>query len=96
MEKIRIRIRDKHPGSAIVIGRRARTKYFSKFNCWFLPYSNMAALEKGVMDNIFVDFRRKGSHYECTTVSSIREISRQVGEFFTDAMCNLSIREFSR
>ena len=40
--------------------------------------SNMAALEKGVMDNIFVDFRRKGSHYECTTVSSIREISKQV------------------
>lgn len=35
---------------------------------------NMTALEKGVMDNIFVDFRRRGSHYECTTVSSIREI----------------------
>ncbi len=46
----------------------------------------MAALEKGVMDNIFVDFRRKGSHYECTTVSSIREISRQVRQFFRDSM----------
>jgi hypothetical protein len=56
----------------------------------------MAALEKGVMDNIFVDFRRKGSHYECTTVSSIREISRQVTEFFREVMYNLSIRKFTR
>jgi hypothetical protein len=57
----------------------------------------MAALEKGVMDNIFVDFRRKGSHYECTTVSSIREISRQVRHFFGEAMSNnISIRKFSR
>jgi guanylate kinase len=36
--------------------------------------SDMKALEKGVMDNVFVDFKRRGSHYECTTVSSIREI----------------------
>jgi len=35
---------------------------------------NLGALEKGVMENIFVDFRRRGSHYECTTVSSIRNI----------------------
>merc|ERR1712241_959104 len=36
--------------------------------------SDMKAFEKGVMDNVFVDFKRRGSHYECTTVSSIREI----------------------
>ena len=38
----------------------------------------LAALEKGVMENIFVDFRRRGSHYECTTISSIREICDRV------------------
>merc|ERR1712018_154267 len=34
------------------------------------------ALEKGLMDNEMgiVDFRRRGSHYECTTVSSIKQI----------------------
>ena len=40
--------------------------------------SDMKALEKGVMDNVFVDFKRRGSHYECTTVSSIREICDRV------------------
>lgn len=36
--------------------------------------SNLTALEKGVIDNVFVDFKRRGSHYECTTVTSIRDI----------------------
>jgi len=36
--------------------------------------SDINALEKGVLDNVFVDFKRRGSHYECTTVSSIRDI----------------------
>ena len=40
--------------------------------------SDMNALEKGVMDNVFVDFKRRGSHYECTTVSSIRDICDRV------------------
>merc|ERR1719192_710852 len=35
---------------------------------------DMSSLEKGVMDNIFVDFRRQGSHYEVTTVSSIKDV----------------------
>ena len=43
--------------------------------------SDMKALEKGVMDNVFVDFKRRGSHYECTTVSSIREICDRVSCF---------------
>jgi membrane-associated protease RseP (regulator of RpoE activity) len=41
--------------------------------------SDMNALEKGVIDNIFVDFKRRGSHYECTTVASIRDICDRVG-----------------
>ena len=40
--------------------------------------SNMSSLEKGVLDNIFVDFRRRGSHYEVTTVSSIKDICDRV------------------
>ena len=40
--------------------------------------SDMSSLEKGVLDNIFVDFRRRGSHYEVTTVSSIKDICDRV------------------
>ena len=47
--------------------------------------SDMKALEKGVMDNVFVDFKRRGSHYECTTVSSIREICDRVSCFLQSA-----------
>merc|ERR1719412_2017386 len=32
------------------------------------------ALEKGIMNNILVDFRRRGSQFECYTVSAIKEI----------------------
>jgi len=35
---------------------------------------DMSALEKGVLDNMFVDFRRRGSHYEVTTVSSVKDV----------------------
>lgn len=40
--------------------------------------ADMTSLEAGVMDNIFVDFRRRGSHYEVTTVSSVKDISDRV------------------
>ena len=35
---------------------------------------------QGLMDNEMgiVDFRRRGSHYECTTISSIKNISERV------------------
>ena len=39
---------------------------------------DMSALEKGVLDNMFVDFRRRGSHYEVTTVSSVKDICDRV------------------
>jgi len=32
-------------------------------------------LEKGLAENIFVDYKRKGSHYECVTMAAIKEIS---------------------
>jgi hypothetical protein len=39
---------------------------------------NQEALEKGIMDNVLIDFRRRGSHYECTTVSAIKDICERV------------------
>ena len=39
---------------------------------------DMSSLEKGVLDNIFVDFRRRGSHYEVTTVSSVKDVCDRV------------------
>ena len=38
----------------------------------------MAALEAGMIENTFVDFRRRGNHYECTSFNAIRDISNQV------------------
>src|SRR3989442_963876 len=35
-------------------------------------------LEKGLAENIFVDYKRKGSHFECVTVAAIKEISAKV------------------
>ena len=43
---------------------------------------NQEALEKGILDNVLIDFRRRGSHYECTTVSAIKEICERVIVFF--------------
>ena len=43
---------------------------------------DMTSLEKGVMDNLLVDFKRRGSHYEVTTVSSIKDICEEVKQFF--------------
>jgi len=36
--------------------------------------SDVRTVEKGVTDNIFLDFKRRGTHFECTTMRSIREI----------------------
>ncbi|XP_035670102.1 LOW QUALITY PROTEIN: disks large homolog 5-like [Branchiostoma floridae] len=32
------------------------------------------SMEKGLTDNIFVDFRRRGSSFECTTAAAVKEI----------------------
>jgi len=36
--------------------------------------SDLRTVEKGVADNIFLDFKRRGTHFECTTLRSIQEI----------------------
>ncbi|PSN54915.1 hypothetical protein C0J52_01656 [Blattella germanica] len=35
-------------------------------------------MEKGISENIFVDFRKKGSNFECTTVTAVKEICDKV------------------
>lgn len=43
-----------------------------------LMHCSQAMLEKGIDENIFLDYRRKGSHFECTTVASVKEICDKV------------------
>lgn len=35
-------------------------------------------MEKGLQSNIFVDYKRRGSIYECTTVQAIKELGDKV------------------
>lgn len=36
------------------------------------------ALEKGIMNNVIVDFKRRGSQFECYTLAGIKEICERV------------------
>lgn len=38
-------------------------------------------MEKGISENIFVDFRKKGNNFECTTVTAVKEICDKVPGF---------------
>ena len=53
---------------------RCETEYM---NC------SQEALEKGMSDNVLIDFRRRGSHFECTTVAAIRDVIDRVSELAT-------------
>ncbi|XP_054265704.1 disks large homolog 5-like isoform X2 [Macrosteles quadrilineatus] len=37
-------------------------------------HCSQATMEKGISDNLFVDYRKKGSFFECTSVSAIKDI----------------------
>lgn len=39
---------------------------------------NQSAMEKGVQDNVFVDFKKKGVYYECTSVAAVKDICDKV------------------
>ena len=43
---------------------------------------NQETLEKGIMSNILVDFRKRGNKFECYTVSAIKEICDRVSSYF--------------
>ena len=36
--------------------------------------SDLATVEQGIADNVFVDFKRRGPHFECTTLKSVRDV----------------------
>ena len=46
------------------------------------------ALEKGKMDNVLIDFRRRGSHFECTTVASIKDVCERVSKVQVHTSCS--------
>ncbi len=59
------------------------SKYFPSTNVGSLLSRNPMTMKKKVLirrlqDNLLIDFRRRGSHYECTTVSAIKEICERV------------------
>lgn len=39
--------------------------------------SDLATVEQGIVDNVFVDFKRRGPHFECTTLRSVRDLMSQ-------------------
>ena len=49
------------------------------------------ALEKGIMSNILVDFRKRGNKFECYTVSAIKEICDRVSLILIN-FCHYALR----
>jgi len=41
-------------------------------------HCSQATMEKGVADNIYIDYRKKGSVYECVSVSGLKESCNKV------------------
>lgn len=59
-----------------VVADKLMTDYPYKFARCEPEFMNCTqeALEKGILNNIIVDFRRRGSQFECYTVSAIKDI----------------------
>lgn len=45
-------------------------------------HCSQATLEQGLRDSLYVDYRKKGSYFECTTVQAVKEICEKVTNFF--------------
>lgn len=41
-------------------------------------FLSQAVMEKGVTENLFIDCRKKGNSFECTSVSAIKDSLHQV------------------
>lgn len=41
-------------------------------------HCSQATMEKGIADNLFVDYRKKGSFFECTSVSAVKDMCDKV------------------
>lgn len=48
--------------------------------------ASQQAIERGVKDCVFIDYKRRSGHFDVTTVASIKEITEKVnnllGDFF--------------
>lgn len=49
------------------------TRYIPEVN-----HCSQASMEKGVADNVYIDYRKKGSVYECVSVSGLLESCSKV------------------
>lgn len=53
-------------------------------NMFFLPplteimKASQQAIERGVKDCVFIDYKRRSGHFDVTTVASIKEITEKV------------------
>lgn len=43
-------------------------------------HCSQAALDQELDDNLIVDYRRKGTYFECTTVTAIRSVCTSVSD----------------
>lgn len=45
-------------------------------------HCSQSTLEQGLRDALYVDYRKKGSYFECTTVQAVKDICEKVRYFF--------------
>lgn len=45
-------------------------------------HCSQTIMDKGVADNVFVDYRKKGSFFECTSVSAVKDMCDKVLNVF--------------
>ena len=41
-------------------------------------HCSQSTLEQGLRDSLYVDYRKKGSYFECTTVQAVKDICEKV------------------
>ena len=61
------------------IGDKLASDYPTSFGHCEPEYMNsdLATVEQGIADTIFIDFKRRGPHFECTTSRSVKEVMSQ-------------------
>lgn len=50
--------------------------------------ASQQAIERGVKDCLFIDYKRRSGHFDVTTVASIKEITDKVGRC-SASLCRL-------
>lgn len=46
--------------------------------------ASQQAIERGVKDCVFIDYKRRSGHFDVTTVASIKEITEKVNSSLSD------------